>query len=205
MHLWCSDVSASLVRAAGACRSASCSAVFAASSARLFFHRSLGPVTRARCLASCEGRRASRLSFFTRCRARCAPARIGFRRHCRCSTGRRCLLVLLQAARSPGCRLMRSASSSSIASASLTDACADFLLDLFGVRLDATDRLWFFSDWATVAPRTFEERFHDLCISRGVLQSSHAGPASPRPSASQGASPVPAPLPSFQPGGCFDV
>lgn len=50
----------------------------------------------------------------------------------------------------------------------LSDACADFLLELLGVRLDSTDRLWFFSDWATVVPRTFEERFWDLCVSRGV-------------------------------------
>lgn len=48
----------------------------------------------------------------------------------------------------------------------LTDSCADFLLDLFGVELDATDRLWFFSDWSEAAPRSFDERFHDLCISR---------------------------------------
>lgn len=54
----------------------------------------------------------------------------------------------------------------------LTDEACLFLLDVLGVRLDETDRLWFFSDWATVVPRTFEERLWDHCVSHGVSQSS---------------------------------
>lgn len=51
----------------------------------------------------------------------------------------------------------------------LSDAGAVFVLDLLAVDLDEVDRLWFFSDWLSASvPRTFEERFHDLCISRGV-------------------------------------
>jgi hypothetical protein len=56
--------------------------------------------------------------------------------------------------------------------APLTDAGVEFLFDLLRIPFDATDRLWFFSDWLTVVPRTFEERLHDHCISRGVYQSS---------------------------------
>lgn len=49
----------------------------------------------------------------------------------------------------------------------LTDDCMSFLLELLHVDLDDDDRLWFFSDWFNAAfPRTFEERLHDLCVSR---------------------------------------
>lgn len=53
----------------------------------------------------------------------------------------------------------------------LTESACDFLLELMGVRLDETDRLWFFSDWSGAFPRSFEERLHDLAVSlveRGV-------------------------------------
>lgn len=49
----------------------------------------------------------------------------------------------------------------------LTDACMQFLLELLRFDLDEVDRLWFFSDWSHAwVPRTFEERVHDLCVSR---------------------------------------
>lgn len=48
----------------------------------------------------------------------------------------------------------------------LTESGADFVLELLGVRLDETERLWFFSDWLSVVPRTFEERLHDVGVSR---------------------------------------
>lgn len=67
----------------------------------------------------------------------------------------------------------------------LTDAGAEFLLDLLGVHLDEVDRFWFFSDWSSaLVPRSFEERLDDLCVSRSVHR------RCPRPSLSEGARPV---------------
>lgn len=48
----------------------------------------------------------------------------------------------------------------------LTDAAAEFLLELFGVRLDDVEALWFFSDWSDCDPRTFAKRVEDLFLSR---------------------------------------
>lgn len=53
----------------------------------------------------------------------------------------------------------------------LTDECMQFLLELLNFDLSEDDRVWFFSDWMhAVAPRTFEERVHDLCVSRHVAR-----------------------------------
>lgn len=51
--------------------------------------------------------------------------------------------------------------------ARLTDAGVEFLLDLLRIPFDATDRLWFFSDWCGEV-RTFDERLWDHCMSHGV-------------------------------------
>lgn len=48
----------------------------------------------------------------------------------------------------------------------LTDACAEFLLELLRFDLDEIDCLWFFSDWSDCPPRDFAQRVHDLCLSR---------------------------------------
>lgn len=48
----------------------------------------------------------------------------------------------------------------------LTDDCAEFLLELLGVRLDEVETLWFFSDWSGAVRREFGQRFQDLCLSR---------------------------------------
>jgi len=48
----------------------------------------------------------------------------------------------------------------------LTDACAEFLLELLRFDLDEIDTLWFFSDWSDAPPRDFAERVQDLCLSR---------------------------------------
>lgn len=53
--------------------------------------------------------------------------------------------------------------------APLTDAGVEFLFDLLRIRFDATDRLWFFSDWVSCAPRSFDERLWDHCVSHGVV------------------------------------
>lgn len=52
-----------------------------------------------------------------------------------------------------------------------TDAGVEFLFDLLRIPFDATDRLWFFSDWVSCAPRSFDERLWDHCMSHGVLPS----------------------------------
>lgn len=56
--------------------------------------------------------------------------------------------------------------------APLTDAGVEFILDLLGIPFDSSDRLWFFSDWVSVVPRTFEERLHDHCLLHGVVPDS---------------------------------
>lgn len=56
--------------------------------------------------------------------------------------------------------------------APLTGAAVAFIFDLLAIPFDATDRLWFFSDWVSCSPRSFEERLWDHCVSHGVYQSS---------------------------------
>lgn len=48
----------------------------------------------------------------------------------------------------------------------LSDDCAEFLLELLGVRLSEIETLWFFSDWSDCDPRTFAKRLEDLFLSR---------------------------------------
>lgn len=50
----------------------------------------------------------------------------------------------------------------------LTEAGVEFVFDLLRIPFDASDRLWFFSDWVSCAPRSFDERLWDHCMSHGV-------------------------------------
>lgn len=57
----------------------------------------------------------------------------------------------------------------------LSESCCEFILEVLGIHLDEVDRLWFFSDWSSAVPRTFEERLWDHCVSHGVFSRSVAG------------------------------